>query len=169
MGERKKNQKKKTCGCLISAELLSNTQQILSQNRIQRSIGPTFCFNVRNEAGVSGRRAADDCISTYSASVSGRLLFCMAFWRVSAQRAASAWSLETNVCVCVCVARQSVWVHRKPIETPAGYDCQPLIKQEKNISGLRHIWPPWKGQCVFFLFFWKNHFFLSSHPFFVSP
>lgn len=54
--------------------------------------------------------------------------------------------------MCVCVARQSVWVHRKPIETPAGYDCQPLIKQEKNISGLRHIWPPWKGQCGFFLF-----------------
>lgn len=83
-----------------------------------------------------GRCVADHCVSTYSVLVSERrLLFCMAFWRVSAQRAAWAWSLESSVCVFVCVARQSVWVHRKPIETPAGYHCQPLIKQGKECIG----------------------------------
>lgn len=68
-----------------------------------------------------------------------RLLFCEAFWRVSAQRAACAWSLETTLCVCVCmrVVRQSVWVHRKPIETPASYHCQLLIKRGKEC-----VWPP---------------------------
>lgn len=43
-----------------------------------------------------------------------RLLFCTALRRVSAQRAAWAPSL-VRVSVCACV-----WVHRKPIETPAG-------------------------------------------------
>lgn len=98
------------------------------------------------------RRCQADCYSAWRSGGS----------RLKEQPRPGAWRL---MCVCVCVARQSVWVHRKPIETPAGYDCQPLIKQEKNISGLRHIWPPWKGQCVFFLFFF---FFIGWTIFFLS-
>lgn len=58
--------------------------------------------------------------------------------RLKEQPAPGAWRLLC-VCVCVCmrVVRQSVWVHRKPIETPAGYHCQLLIKRGKEC-----VWRP---------------------------
>lgn len=49
-------------------------------------------------------------------------------------------------CVALPPARRSVWAHRKPIETPAGCHCQPLIKREKNALALRLTLPPGKGQ-----------------------
>lgn len=35
--------------------------------------------------------------------------------------------------VFVFVPRRSVWSHSKPIETPASYSCQILIKWKKNV------------------------------------
>lgn len=90
----------------------------------------TSGFSVRNDAGLFFREMCSRWlrINIFMLVSDRRLLFCMAFRRVSAER---AWSLETDVCV----ARQRVWVHRKPIETPAGYHCQLLIKQEKECIG----------------------------------
>lgn len=56
--------------------------------------------------------------------------WCSVGSRLKKQPGPGAWRL-----LYVCVARQSVWVHRKPIETPAGYHCQPLIKRGKKCIG----------------------------------
>lgn len=92
----------------------------------------------------------EDC---YSAQRSGGS-------RLKEQPGPGAW------CVRVCV-----WVHTKPIETPAGYHCQPLIKRQKECIGLWHIWPPGKragllgrifSHLSFFFFLNTTASFLAS-------
>lgn len=132
---------------MISAELLTDAH-IQSQNTIHGSIYLPPVWGMMG--GVQQRMMiahqhiqcwcqTEDC---YSAQRSGGS-------RLKEQPGPGAWSL-----VCVCVR---VWVHTKPIETPAGYHCQPLIKREKECIGLWHIWLPGKRAGLFGRIF--------SHPF----
>lgn len=101
--------------------LLGNTQHVhifISQ------CAHTLCHCEEHQGGVQQMIAYPQIQSERKC-----FLFCEASWRVLAQRLAAAESLKTLcVRVCVCAWRWYVWVHRKPIETPAGYHWQPLIK-----------------------------------------
>lgn len=101
-------------------------------NKIHRSIHPRLQFE--KWCRFVGRCAAEDCISTYSVSVSQRrLLFCVAFSEGLGSK--SSLGLEPGGCVCVCVSQTKCLGSQK-----TNRDTCRLLLPSADKTGKRMCW-----------------------------